>query len=237
MPLGLAEVLTQLPRAVLSHQSAARVLGIDLLGNEEELAITVPRNDSRTRLDGWTVHRGDTTELRPGALRVTTPLRTLLDLSRVLPLPEAVAACDSALRKGLVSSTALRRRLGSAHGRGAAGTRAVAALVDDRCESVLESALRVVLLRSSLPRPRTQWAVPGSSPVARADFCWPEQRLVVEADGFAFHSERDAYRHDRARGNELVRLRWRVLRFTYEDVIGRPGHVVDLVRECLGSAA
>jgi very-short-patch-repair endonuclease len=59
----------------------------------------------------------------------------------------------------------------------------------------------------------------------------------VEADGFAFHSERDAYRHDRARGNELVRLRWRVLRFTYEDVIGRPGHVVDLVRECLGSAA
>jgi very-short-patch-repair endonuclease len=69
------------------------------------------------------------------------------------------------------------------------------------------------------------------------DFCWPEHRLVVEADGFAFHADRGSYRRDRERQNDLERLGWRVLRFTWEDVQGRPEYVVALVRGCLETAA
>ena len=74
------------------------------------------------------------------------------------------------------------------------------------------------------------------------DFCWPSQRLVVEADGFAYHSSRDDYRRDRRRMNELERLGWRVLRFSWEDVTQRPDYVTTLVGACLrrgvlGSAA
>jgi very-short-patch-repair endonuclease len=59
----------------------------------------------------------------------------------------------------------------------------------------------------------------------------------VEADGFAFHADRLAYRRDRERQNQLERLGWRVLRFTWEDVRGRPEHVVALIRDCLRIAA
>jgi very-short-patch-repair endonuclease len=59
----------------------------------------------------------------------------------------------------------------------------------------------------------------------------------VEADGFAFHSDRVAYRRDRERLNELEQLGGRVLRFTWEDVVARPEHVLALVQECLDQAA
>ena len=70
-----------------------------------------------------------------------------------------------------------------------------------------------------------------------ADFACADARLVVEADGFAFHSDRAAYRKDRERLNALERLGWRVLRFTWEDVRGRPAYVVGLVHGCLADAA
>lgn len=46
-----------------------------------------------------------------------------------------------------------------------------------------------------------------------------------------------AYRRDRERLNELERLGWRVLRFTWEDVRSRREHVLALVRACLAPAA
>ncbi len=67
--------------------------------------------------------------------------------------------------------------------------------------------------------------------MAQVDLCWPAACLIVEADGFAFHSDRAAYRRDRERLNQLERLGWRVLRVTWEDVVHRPEHVVALVRE------
>ena len=69
------------------------------------------------------------------------------------------------------------------------------------------------------------------------DFCWVAERLVVEADGFAFHSDRAAYRKDRERMNALERLGWRVLRFTWEDVVRRPEYVVAAVGAVLARAA
>jgi very-short-patch-repair endonuclease len=98
----------------------------------------------------------------------------------------------------------------------------------------MESLLRVLLHEAGIPRPRTQYRVrEHGQEVARVDFCWPEQRLVVEADGYAFHSSRDDYRRDRRRMNDLERLGWRVLRFSWEDVTQRPDYVSGLVRACL----
>jgi len=104
--------------------------------------------------------------------------------------------------------------------------------------TVLETLLRLVLVSAGLT-PQTQRVITDSDGgfIARVDFCWPERRLVVEADGYAYHSDRAAYRRDRERLNQLERLGWRVLRFTWEDVRGRPEHVVALVRECLAASA
>lgn len=224
-------------RACLSHEVAARLLGIELVDDDGTCRVTVPRNHSRRTAPGWRVVRADVPELEvleEDGLRCTDAARTTRDLARVLPFPEAVAAADSALRQGIMSAEAVPLML-RAQGRGAAKVRRVGRHVDGLSGSVLESLLRVALAEAGIPAPRTQHRIldEHGDEVARVDFCWPEQRLIVEADGFAFHSGREDYRRDRRRMNELERLAWRVLRFTWEDVTQRPGHVAALVSACL----
>ena len=139
---------------------------------------------------------------------------------------------------GLVELQELHEALASVHGRGAGRLRAVAQMVDPLAGSVLETLLRIVLAILS-PPPITQYAVYDrhGQLVARVDFCFLAARLVVEADGYAFHSDRIAFRRDRDRLNDLERLGWRVLRFTWEDVVQRPDHVLRLVNECLRAGA
>jgi very-short-patch-repair endonuclease len=52
-----------------------------------------------------------------------------------------------------------------------------------------------------------------------ADFHWPEQRLVVETDGWRVHGRRRAFEDDRARDAELHAAGWVVLRFTWRQVM------------------
>jgi very-short-patch-repair endonuclease len=227
---------------VLSHETAARLLGIELAQDSGVERITVARHRSRVRLEGWDVRRADVAPAdvldRPDGLVVTRPARTVADLCVVLPLAQAVAAADSALRSRLVLAAELVARLQGGPAPGSRRRRRVAALLDARSESVLESLLRVLLAEAGLPTPCTQVPLRADGVlVARVDFCWPASRLVVEADGFAFHRDRVAYRRDRERLNQLESLGWRVLRFSWEDVIGRPDYVVALVRGCLEGLA
>jgi very-short-patch-repair endonuclease len=228
------------PWSAVSHQSAARVWGIELVepGGEH---VTVPRNRGRVHLPGWTVHRADLAsdevEMR-GDIRATTPVRTVLDLARLLPFAQAVVAADSALRQSLFSLEVLLSTVAAVVGRGAGRVRALGSAVDPASGSVLESMLRVLLVGHGLGPTYTQWPIlDGERFIARVDFAWPAARLVVEADGFAYHSDRASYRHDRERLNDLERLGWRVLRFTWEDVVGRPDYVVAMVRAVLEGAA
>jgi hypothetical protein len=226
--------------AVASHRTAARPWQLELVDEGAE-SVTEPRNRSRLVVPGWLVHRRD---LRPeetvsvDGVRFTTPLRTVLDLSRCLPLEEAVAVADSALRLRTVSVEEVRATLTAAWGHHAARARAVAPLVDARSESVLESLFAVALHIAGLDPPARQHIVRerDGTFVARVDFCWPDQRLVVETDGFAFHSDREAYRRDRNRLNALERLGWRVLRFSWEDVRHRTAYVMRTIESCLHGA-
>ena len=53
------------------------------------------------------------------------------------------------------------------------------------------------------------------------DFCWPEERLIVETDGRR-HLTRAAFERDRARDALLTSVGWRVMRFTTQQVRGDP---------------
>ena len=227
---------------VASHSTAARVWGIELLEEDPACHVTVGRNRSRARWEDVTVHRRD---LSPqdtrtvSGVRVTSALRTVLDLCLTLPLPAAVASADSALRSGAVDERELRQacaRLPAGQERSRVA-RAVR-LVDRRSGSMLESVFRVLFSDADLPLPQSQFAVraPDGRLLGRVDFAWPEHRLVVETDGYAFHADRSSYRADRRRTNALVLAGWRVLRFSWEDVLHDPDSVVAAVRAALGSS-
>lgn len=61
------------------------------------------------------------------------------------------------------------------------------------------------------------------------DVAWPEYRLALELDGYAYHGSRAAFHQDRARDAQLTALGWQVLRFSVETLDAMP----DAVRAAL----
>jgi len=71
---------------------------------------------------------------------------------------------------------------------------------------------------AGLPAPEVNVLVQGH----QVDFLWRDQGLVVEVDGFQFHSTREAFERDRRRDAELQRAGLRVLRVTWRQVVDAP---------------
>jgi very-short-patch-repair endonuclease len=67
----------------------------------------------------------------------------------------------------------------------------------------------------------------------RLDAYWPSARLVVEIDGFAFHSSAALFESDRRRDAELAAAGVRVMRVTWRQLEGEPHAVVARVAQAL----
>ena len=227
---------------VVSHLSAASVWDIELRAAPIAPHVTVARNRARARSEGCELHRQtlvptDTT--RRGGVPVTSPYRTLIDLGGSQPRAHALVAFDSALRRRLVSPGPLSAQielLPTSPRR--TRLRELVTLADPLAGSVLETLCRLALVDGGVRPERTQYPVRDNGGlIGRVDFAWPTQRVIVEVDGFAFHADRESYRADRRRDNALLLGGWRVLRFCYEDVVGRPGFVAQVVRQALALGA
>ena len=65
------------------------------------------------------------------------------------------------------------------------------------------------------------------------DFLWPGERLVVEVDGYAYHSNRRAFERDRERDATLAAAGYTVLRVTWRQLVSAPEAVVARVAMAL----
>lgn len=70
---------------------------------------------------------------------------------------------------------------------------------------------------------------------ARIDFAWPDCRLAVEVDGRAYHSDDNAFEHDRDRRNDLEGAGWMVLNVTWKTLTHAPESVVHRISRALAS--
>ena len=226
------------PQSVASHLTAAHALGWDLL-KDPPLQFTVARNNGTAESKDATIFRRDLSAEEVGTvgvLRVTNPVRTAIDLAAAADLVEAVVAVDSALRLrhltiGELESAARTRREMQQSRR----VFRVVSLVDPGSGSVPESVSRFLFRNAGLPLPHTQYVIrtDNGTFIARADFAWPDVWLVVEIDGFAFHSSESAFQSDHDRQNELELAGWTVLRFTAKDVRNHPEKITDTVGRAL----
>jgi very-short-patch-repair endonuclease len=66
------------------------------------------------------------------------------------------------------------------------------------------------------------------------DFIWRDQRLIVETDGYRFHSSRTAFERDRIRDAELTGAGFRVVRVTWRQLTSEPLAVVARLAVALG---
>ena len=87
---------------------------------------------------------------------------------------------------------------------------------------VVERRLLELIRGAGLPRPLTNVNVAGYE----VDFAWPEQRLIIEVDGYEFHRSREAFERDRARDAALLAAGHRVLRVTWRQLITEPQQLV-----------
>ncbi|MGB8649305.1 MAG: type IV toxin-antitoxin system AbiEi family antitoxin domain-containing protein, partial [Mycobacteriales bacterium] len=227
------------PDAVAAERTAAVLWGFDLAVEPTDVELAVPLGGPRSRAGVVTTQHAhlevcEHRVLGLDPLPLTSPTQTVLHCALSLPLQEAVVVADSALRSRRVTKRQLVQAAAALRGTpGARRVRRVLALSDPRSGSVLESLLRVLLVQAGIPRPESQYLIRDGSFLARVDFCWPQLRLVVECDGRRWHDPEDARSRDRRRDNALERLSWRVLRFTWADVLHQEQYVLHHVRECL----
>jgi very-short-patch-repair endonuclease len=69
------------------------------------------------------------------------------------------------------------------------------------------------------------------------DFFWPEHKVIVEVDGFRFHSTRRAFEHDRRKEADLRAAGFTVLRVSFDQLQRGPYAVIaDVVRALTAGA-
>ena len=226
----MAAVLACGPGAVLSHRSAATLWRI----REAETAraeVTIPPGSGRRR-PTILIHRAT---LRPDdvttheRIPVTTPERTLIDLTTQIDDDELDRALREATFRRRLSLPSLLSALDHKPNRRV--RRAIAGYAETR--SRLEDDFLRLLDRHGIPRPERQYPIDGH----RVDFCWPEQRVVVETDGWEGHGTRLAFQLDRTQTNALQLSGYIVIRLTATDVRRRRRHTVDIIRRALAQTS
>ncbi len=181
---------------------------------------------------------------RPGVSSVlidgipVTPLTTTaVDLARLLPFADGVAAVDAARRAGAELGD-LRTMVASQPGRKGNGmARRAIEFSDPRAESGGESHARVQMAAAGLPAPALQVVFVDAEGEMRVDFAWPDHGVVVEFDGFVKYGRllapgqelADVLRLEKHREARLRALGLVVIRIVWEDIL-RPARLGALIR-------
>jgi very-short-patch-repair endonuclease len=236
----MAAVLAAGKGTVLSHTSAASLW--DMVHrpavDHRSIHITVP-SDRRRRLPGIRVHRsalGHHERAVRDRVPVTTPARTLIDLSTVATEHEVNRAAARAERLGLITSTELaalsdryRGRAGTPRLRAALGADGGAILT----RSEAEERFLALIDRGGLRKPEANVALRGHE----VDFLWRSEAVVVEVDGFAYHASRRSFESDRRRDAELAAAGVQVVRVTWRQIVDEPHVTLVLVAQALARPA
>ncbi len=228
---SLPDIPPTLLRAARVGGRAGCITGAALHGMwlppDDHLHVSVEHGDCRLRTPGNMRTRlagasqpGVTTHWRPepatGSRLLLSPIACLEEVIRCQPLELAVAIADSALHQpapwipAVVTRDDWRAMIDRMPNRSP-----LLAGADGLCETGTESLTRFRLARFRLPLV-PQVRIDGK----RVDFL-VGSKLVVEVDGVEYHIDPVRFEADRTRDAELSVLGFRVLRFSYKQVIYR----------------
>jgi very-short-patch-repair endonuclease len=196
--------------------------------------VTLPAALHRRTGPGVRWHRHDLLPLDRvalGGLWVTAPPLTAIETA--LTVPDGSTFLDRALQRHVRFPTLYRaycRHLGRP---GWARAHQLICASADRADSAAERLL-VKILRDGgvtgwvLGYPFGRWTI---------DLAFPEKKLAIEVDGWAWHVDAERFKNDRRKQNALVRAGWDQLRFNWHDLDGHPAVALAEVRDTLATAA
>lgn len=215
--------------AVLSHGSAAAVWGI-FKRWEQPFEVTAPSRHRRAgiRIHQATLARRDvTTQI---GLPVTAPARTVLDNAPRLTDKALARAVNDLRRAGYLHLADLAELL---ERHPAVRLRPFVERPAGPTRSEFEDAFLAFAERFGLPRPLVNTRLAGFE----VDALFPGPRVIVELDGWAFHSSRESFIGDRDRDAELLARGYRTVRITWERLIEAPEREAVRLRAILALAA
>lgn len=204
-------------RGVLAGYSAAALHGTRYIDASLPANIIDTNKRSERGIIVWAdkLTAGDVCAV--GEMLMTTPSRTAVDLAR--KYPEDVAVLDALARSARLTVDDLQAAVERYRGlRGIKRARETIALVDPGAESPRETWLRLLLMRAGFPRPVTQYPILNEyrALIGEVDLAWPDLKVAVEYEGRHHMDPRQA-RKDIARIEEMVEVKWAVVRVTAAD--------------------
>ena len=207
----------------LSHHSALAVHGIGVYGVDDRVHLC-RTDDGRSRQDGLLViHRRvpseQLVEVRTG-WSVTIAL-ACAEVAAHFGVEAGLVSAEAALRERRTTRADLEgaaRTLGAAKGCHAA-TR-VAELASAKSESAGESRTRWLLLTLGYQPPQQQAEIADEHGllVARVDFLFRAEKVIVEFDGMLKYTDPSALRREKVREDRLRELGYEVVRLTWADL-------------------
>ena len=100
-----------------------------------------------------------------------------------------------------------------------------------------ESVLRAIVLGFAALQVEPKGAVATRHRTYHPDLVDRRRRLALEADSWEFHTGQDAHARDCVRYTELTLAGWRVLRFTWEQMMRHPDYVREVPAAVTSEAA
>ena len=168
-----------------------------------------------------------------GWLPITTQIRTLVDCLRFLPLDRASDILDRCQQVHHLPLARVASQIPQL-GRGTAQARQLLRAADGSLFAAEKLAIRLVRAAGI-----TGWVANDHIELHGVqlilDLAFPELKLAIEIDGFAFHSTPDRFQRDRRRQNLLIGAGWMVLRFTWADLTDRPDYVIDQIQRAVSA--
>jgi very-short-patch-repair endonuclease len=189
--------------------------------------VTVPRDSSGRRRPGSKPRRRD---LAPEDVVERRGLR-----ATALPLTVIEAAVrrrggaklmDWALQRDVELRELWHAQLRNKGRYGSPAARRLLQAASDGARSEAERLLVKLLREAGITGWRTNYPVGGY----KVDVAFPKQKVAIEVDGLAHHSDSDDFHSDRVRQNNITLLGWTVLRFTWLDLTEYPQRVIALIR-------
>ena len=228
--------------AVFSHTTAAQLLGIPVpwrATKETRLHVSVPAPRRAPHANGVIGHQSERAEdevVIVGGVRVSSTIRTWVDLASMVSLTDLVAAGDYIIHWRLPLATrhelaaSIRRRSST---RGVRLLRQAIDLLDDRSESPPESELRVILALAGLPSPEINHALVDTETgtYVRPDFIFRDERVILEYQG-DYHRTKTQWRKDMTRRSRLEAQHWYVMELNADD-LRDPTELVARIRSVL----
>jgi len=173
---------------IVSHASAVVMHELPWFGPlPDRVALTDPTRDRAQRLrfsDKVPARGRDVATVLIDGVETTDLVTTAIDVALRSDRGHALVVLDAVLRRGVDRHDLLAELESRPTRRGVQRVRALLELADGRIESAGESLALLVMHDLGLPRPELQheFSVDGRC-IARVDFWFPEQGVVVEFDG------------------------------------------------------